>query len=300
MQVTKIEVDDNLQEITKHGSYELPMAIYTDNFNLFEDGHIRWHWHKEVQFSYSLHDKVCVLVEGQEIILQPGEGIMINSNVLHQIKPYNNNSAMVSIVFDTILIGGSGQLLIEKKYVNPILQSSNLKFISLKSDVNWQRAILNYLETIFLLSNEKSYGYELEMRNYLSNIWLDLVRELKEDIKDYTSVASYDEERVKLSMKYIHKHYTENILLDDIAIEARISKSECCRSFKRVLKVTPFEYLMEYRILKASDKLLKTKESVSNVAYDVGFNGTSYFGKVFKKYMNCTPTEYRNKYLKKS
>lgn len=301
MQVTKIEVDENLQETTQHGSYDLPIAIYTDNFNLFEDGHIRWHWHKEVQFSYCLYDKVCVLVEGQEIILNPGEGIMINSNVLHQIKPYkNNNCIMFSIVFDSILIGGTGQSLIEKKYINPILESNNLKFISLKSDVQWQKSILKYLKEIFIISNEKNFGYELEMRNCLSSIWLNLVRKVKEDIKDYTYIVSHDEERVKLAIQYIHKHYAGNILLDNIAMGANVSKSECCRSFKRILKVTPFEYLMEYRILKAADKLLKSKESISNIAYDVGFNGISYFGKIFKKYMNCTPSEYRIKYLHKN
>jgi len=297
MQVAKIEVDDNLQETTKHGSYDLPIAIYTDNFNLFEDGHIRWHWHKELQFSYSLCNKVCFFVEGQKIILEPGEGIMVNSNVLHQIKPYNNNNCMMfSIVFDPILIGGTEQSLIEKKYVNPILESSNLKFIYLKPVVQWQKNILKYVKEIFILSNQETYGYELEMRNCLSSLWLNLLREVKEDVKDSDYVVSHDEERVKSALQYIHKYYAENILLDNIAMTASISKSECCRSFKRILKVTPFEYLMEYRISKASEKLLKSKESISNIAFDVGFNGTSYFGKIFKKYMNCTPSEYRNKY----
>lgn len=53
---------------------------------------------------------------------------------------------------------------------------------------------------------------------------------------------------------------------------------------------------MEYRVSKAAELLLKSKESISNIALDVGFNGISYFGKVFKKYMNCSPSEYRNKY----
>ncbi|WP_279373122.1 helix-turn-helix domain-containing protein [Clostridium arbusti] len=60
--------------------------------------------------------------------------------------------------------------------------------------------------------------------------------------------------------------------------------------------MTPFDYLIEYRISKASELLLKSKEPISNIAFDVGFNGISYFGKVFRKYMNCTPSEYRKKY----
>lgn len=297
MQATRIEVNNNLQETVKHGSYDFPLAIYTDKFNLFEDGYIRWHWHKELQFSYSLYDKVVFFIEDEKIILSPGEGIMVNSNVLHQIKPYNNSNCMMfSIDFDLTLIGGTEQSLIEKKYLTPIIENSNLKFISLKPNVSWQKSILAHLKEIFTLSHEKSYGYELEMRNYLSIVWLNLIKEKKEEIKNSVPTVSNDDERVKLAMNYIQKHYTDNIHLDTIAMAANVSKSECCRSFKRILKVTPFEYLMEYRVSKAAELLLKSKESISNIALDVGFNGISYFGKVFKKYMNCSPSEYRNKY----
>lgn len=297
MQATKIEVNDNLQETVKHGSYDFPLAIYTDKFNLFEDGYIRWHWHKELQFSYSLYDKVVVFIEYEKIILSPGEGVMINSNVLHQIKPYNNDNCMMfSIDFEPTLIGGNEQSLIEKKYLTPLIESSNLKFISLKLNVPWQESILKYLKKVFTLSHEKPYGYELEMRNYLSIVWLNLIREMKEQIEDSRPAISNDNERVKLAMQYIHKYYADNILLNNIAMAVNISKSECCRCFKRILKITPFEYLMEYRISKASELLLKSKEPISNIALDVGFNGISYFGKVFKKYRNCTPSEYRYKY----
>ena len=205
---------------------------------------------------------------------------------------------MFSIVFHPVLIGGAKESLIERKYVNPILENSDLKFIYLKPNVQWQKNILKYLKQVFLLSKKKPYGYELEIRNFLNILWLNLLREVKKDIKECGTVVSYDEERVKLALQYIHKYYAENILLDNIAMAANISKSECCRSFRRILRVTPFEYLMEYRISKASEQLLKSKDSISNIAFQVGFNGTSYFGKIFKRYMNCTPSEYRKKCFK--
>ncbi|NMM63039.1 AraC family transcriptional regulator [Clostridium sp. P21] len=300
MKMSKIEVDDNLQDTTRYGSYDFPIAIYTDKFNLFEGGYIKWHWHKELQFSYCLYDKVTFYVENQKITLEAGEGIMVNSNVIHQLKPCNNNGnndcMVLSIDLDPTFIGGNKNSLIEKKYLNPILESNNLKFICLKPDVYWQKNILKYIKKVSYLWNEKPYGYELEIRNHLGVLWLNIIREVKEEFKDSILIVSHDEERVKLALQYIHEHYSENISLDDIAMTANISKSECCRSFKRILRVTPFEYLMEYRALKASELLLKSKKSISIIAFDVGFNGISYFGKVFKKYMNCTPSEYRNKY----
>ena len=75
-----------------------------------------------------------------------------------------------------------------------------------------------------------------------------------------------------------------------------ISKSECCRCFKRVLQFTPIEYLMRYRILKAATMIQDNDpayRNISDLAFNVGFNNVSYFNKVFKQYVKCTPSEYK-------
>lgn len=295
MQVSKIEVDENLEEIVQYVSSDFPLVIYTDEFSLFEEGYIRWHWHKYLQISYVLHDQVCFQVNGEDIILNPKEGIIFNSNVLHQIKPYNDDCKMISIMFDDSIISGSEQSLIGKKYVDTVIKSKNLNFIILKRYISWQKYILEYIEKTYAVYNNKEYAYELEVVNNINQIWLNLIRNLKDKIEKSNNKISQDEERVKSAINYIKYNYNHEISLDDIAQSCNISKSECCRSFKRILKITPFEYLMEYRVLKATEYLYNTDESISNICMNVGFNGISYFGKVFKKYMNCTPSQYKSK-----
>lgn len=58
-------------------------------------------------------------------------------------------------------------------------------------------------------------------------------------------------------------------------------------------KATPFDYLLKYRISKSLDALTNTTDSISAIALNCGFSSISYYGKIFKKYMNCTPSEYR-------
>lgn len=297
MQVSKIEVDNNLQETAQHGSYDFPMVIYTDQFNLFEEGLIRWHWHKELQFSVCLYDEVVFFIGNQKIKLATGEGILVNSNVLHQIRPYQNNQCrMFSMVFDATFIGGTQQSLIHKKYCSPILQNVDFKFICLKPEIPWQKNILQSLEKLYEIYHQKAFGYELEMKNYLGSLWLELIKEVKVEKKRSAGEIPQDETRVKTALQYIHRYYIENISLEMIAKSANISKSECCRSFKRILKVTPFEYLMEYRVSKAAELLLNSKKSIATIAFDTGFNGISYFGKVFKTYRLCAPSEFRKRH----
>lgn len=69
--------------------------------------------------------------------------------------------------------------------------------------------------------------------------------------------------------------------------------------FQAGLDVTPFEFLMRYRIFEAARRIQQASDSdrmsFSDLAYTTGFNTPSYFNKIFRKYMNCTPSEYRRK-----
>ncbi|WP_253287447.1 helix-turn-helix domain-containing protein [Clostridium bornimense] len=62
--------------------------------------------------------------------------------------------------------------------------------------------------------------------------------------------------------------------------------------------MTPFNYLKEYRVLQSNNYLSNSDESISNIAFKVGFNGISYYGKVFKEHMNCSPSQYRMNHKK--
>ena len=101
MQTSKISVDKNLKETIKHGTSALPIAVYTDNFELFDDGYIRLHWHNDLQFSYVLSEKIVFFIDGKELLLNPSEGILINSNILHEIKPYIKTAVGILKIFCT-------------------------------------------------------------------------------------------------------------------------------------------------------------------------------------------------------
>ena len=66
MQLSKIETDEQNREIVKYKSGDFPFLIYTDEFRLFDEGYIRWHWHKDLQISYIFEDKICFQVNGEK------------------------------------------------------------------------------------------------------------------------------------------------------------------------------------------------------------------------------------------
>ena len=97
---------------------------------------------------------------------------------------------------------------------------------------------------------------------------------------------------VEQAMMYISENYSHNITLDDMAAYLRISPFYLSRVFKKNTGKNFTDVLAERRI-EAAKRLLHQKKSIKEVTYETGFNSQNYFSKIFKKYVGCSPREYR-------
>ena len=61
------------------------------------------------------------------------------------------------------------------------------------------------------------------------------------------------------------------------------------------IHISPGAYLKEYRLQMACTMLRNTSETITTVSQNCGFHSASYFGKVFRSQMGCTPYEFKNK-----
>lgn len=138
---------------------------------------------------------------------------------------------------------------------------------------------------------KKSPYYEIDITVQLTLMWQNLIIngfQLK-----YEQSEMIRNKRMKQMLNWIHQHYTEKVMLKDIARAGQLSRSECCRYFQRYLKKTPSNYLTDYRIQKSKALLQQPDSNVTDVAFQVGFNSTSYFIEKFKKSMNMTPLTFK-------
>ena len=97
-------------------------------------------------------------------------------------------------------------------------------------------------------------------------------------------------------VEYMHAHYTENITAEDLAAIVGLSVSQLNRKFKNTLDDSPINYLLKIRIEKATEKLLKTDDTITEISYSCGFNNQTYFNRQFKKINGLSPRDYRKKY----
>ena len=78
-----------------------------------------------------------------------------------------------------------------------------------------------------------------------------------------------------------------------------MSESTVLRTFKRITGYSASEYQMRRRMLAATDELTSTDKSVTQIAYDMGFNDSNYFSRSFRRFTGITPTAYRKRFSKK-
>ena len=81
-------------------------------------------------------------------------------------------------------------------------------------------------------------------------------------------------------------------MLEHVSEALDISPYYLSRLLKKYTEKNFTDLLSEKRVEEAK-KLLKGNKSMKEITYEVGFNSQNYFAKIFKKYENCTPTEYR-------
>ena len=101
------------------------------------------------------------------------------------------------------------------------------------------------------------------------------------------------DERLMKALQYIRTHLYENISINDIAAEACVSKQYFISLFTKALGIPPLRYITKKRIERAQLLLATEHGSIQDIAYEMGFNETSYFVRKFREYTGTTPGEYR-------
>lgn len=257
---------------------------------------VPWHWHRAVELFYMESGSLEYHTPHGKIEFPAGSGGMVNANVLHMTKVMSRTEKTNQVlhIFDVSLLAGEQGRRIERQYIAPVVTSSQIEIIPVFPGNALQDHILELILDAFHLSVDE-FGYEVRLREALSEIWLKLF-ELSRPMLNQEGETGRNNDKIKLMMIYIHEHYQEKISIRELAAAAYLSERECFRVFHDYLHMTPVEYIRSYRLQKACQMLEKGQESVTEISHVCGLGSSSYFGKVFREYAGCTPLEYRRKW----
>ncbi|EGT3949545.1 helix-turn-helix domain-containing protein, partial [Clostridioides difficile] len=161
------------------------------------------------------------------------------------------------------------------------------------------RAVLRDLEDLKLISYLRNkYNKKISLVDSDEDLWNVLFEFSKECIDKNRAFWRKDKGNLIENInEYIQKYYKENISLNSISEVFFISPNYLSSIFNERNKVSITEYINLLRIEESKKYLLDISFSISDICKKVGFNNSSYFSQIFKKFNNVTPNEYRKNIL---
>lgn len=287
----QIDCRPDLSERVRYNCVDYPIYLRFGRLSSFPNFSAVSHWHEDIELIAVLSGRMDYNVNGQIVHMEPGQGIFVNARQLHYgFSQDKQECEFICLLLNPVLLCSSFYL--EQQYLTPLLFEGSLPCLLLTLEVEWQRRILEDVCQMFDCVGGPAP--ELLYQSLFYDIWWQLYTHIRASPKPQTS-ASRRLSALKAMVSYIESNYSRRITLENIAAAGNVCKTTCCSLFSSYTHQTPNVYLVNYRLSKGAELLIQTDLSITEICYETGFTGASYFTEMFRKSYGCSPTEYRKK-----
>lgn len=125
----------------------------------------------------------------------------------------------------------------------------------------------------------------------------EITSALRQNLANTRRLPQHTSTLVKHALAYMQQHHADSFSREVLAEAVGVNKDYLGEIFRQELGITPWEYLVRYRIAQARTLLTSSSASVAAIAAQVGFDDLSYFSRVFRKHTGASPRMYRNHHV---
>ena len=232
-----------------------------------------------------------LLTRGRPFFLATGLGMSsIDSSVIYDRAV--NGIATCNGGDDFSLIGG--RFTFESDHAD--LLSSALPPIVHVHDASSQAAVLRWALDQLAIEVRVSQPGQAFMADYLAQIMLLQVLRLwlaTGSGKSAGWLGALSEPRLARAIGAMHAEPSRRWTLASLADHAGMSRTTFAERFRKVVGRPPLDYLTEWRMRLAADRLRRTGDSVASIAFAVGYESEAAFSTAFRRVISRPPTRYR-------
>ncbi len=276
----------NYREAKKRGTMDFPVEFHHVSPSHLQHN-MELHWHVEFELIRVLEGNLLLTIDEQEQVVPKNSVIFIPAGALHSGIP-TDDCVYECIVFDINMLMNKSESCCKfiKKIIDLELKPRTI-FFETYNDIH--KIAWNLFDSL----SSKLLGYELVVHGTLYQFFGAIISQGY--FSNSPTHSSRDLKRImqlKQALEFIESSYSSTISLQEISESVQMSPKYFCRFFQEMTHRTPIDYLNNYRIERACYLLLTTNQTITEIAYNTGFNDLSYFIKTFKKYKGTTPKQY--------
>ena len=279
------------REIVEHNNPNLNINISSNRSNK-RTVYTQMHFHTCLEFLYILQGSYLCHTDKDNILVQAGEIIFFNSRTPHATETTTDSTVeCVMLQFDDLVKTPENA-----KFLSRFIEQNNVPYYVFKAKDKNTNTLIDLIMTIYNEREKKDIAHNYIITAKKLEIFALLHRAglLTENTPNALHEKSI--QHILPIAEFIEKHYITAVSLQDIGSALHMNKNYICKIFKAATSKTIMDYLNFVRVENARP-LLKAGLSVSQVASSVGFASQSYFNKIFQKYILCTPSEYKKRFL---
>jgi AraC-like DNA-binding protein len=103
--------------------------------------------------------------------------------------------------------------------------------------------------------------------------------------------------QMKRVVAYLSMRIDSSVRVSDLAAEVKLSPSHFARAFTIRLGLSPYTFIMKLRIERASELLLASDKSLTEIAFNCGLADQAHFSRLFRRFVGTTPSRWRREHL---
>lgn len=252
------------------------------------------HWHNALEVVVGEKEHYAVEAEGTVYTVRPGDILLMPGGITHALTPSKGCNGFVYLINLDFL-----SLIKSASRLTPLL-SHPIHIVEA------EKPALHLSVTTLLRQMREDYFSNNDLRELLiySRVLVLAEQLLHAEFDGDLSLHNRCDKRKEYSdrfneiINYMNHNYTDDLSVDDVAKRFGLSKYYFSRLFQQYTRYTFCDYLT-FRRLKAAEQMMGDQAlSITDIAFRAGFSNLSTFSRVFRKYKNCTPSEYRLIYVK--
>jgi AraC-like DNA-binding protein len=235
-----------------------------------------------------------------EYTISAGDVFVVTGDLAHGYKDVDS-LCLVNVVYDaSIMLRGVTELKrlpgynalfhLEPRYRRQHWFESRLRLPPDQLD-----RLLTLLEEIAGIVLSRKPGYELRTRIR----FLDLICFLCEQYAGSANPATRSLLLMDDIIHFIESNANGPVALQDLTDRAGMAERTLLQLFREATGVSPIDYVIRTRVARAADLLRNTRQKVTEIAFQCGFQDSSYFARQFRRVTGMSPSAYRSRYTRR-
>lgn len=236
---------------------DFPYLGVRSEHDRYADRAVPWHWHQEIELFYACSGSVDYATPHDRAIVREGSAGLVNANVLHATNATGGRRGANLLIHEfRPALPAEPSSRVYRRYVEPLTSETSVELLVAAPEDEATRGLCEAVRRSFETFGLGGDGWELRLRNELSEIWLGFLELARPRPSGGPA--------------------------------AMPSARECHRTFRESLGVTPQKYLRDYRVQQACRMLAHTTRPMGAVAELSGLGSAAPYGRASAG-RNCAP-----------